>query len=594
MAHISENSERLQKQLVQITSIFQLEALDVSAPNVYLFHFPAERTDTDARQSTVAYEKIRAFCQRLHSKSTVCILATSPDAAHIIPFLEHCLHFKLWIAVKTSSVIYNKQSGKIPENHAALLVFTRYSEALRHTKTRIRYTYCAACGKTTKDYGGKKHTYHQDGTLVSDVWRDIECNPAENIDTVIDRLQDLFGLQEYATLEVLDMRFCVELQSAQIPEEPIVLTNQTTEDDFIKSQLLNEDCLTALAKLPDNSVDFCFVDPPYNLQKHYSHWDDDMELVNYFSWCDRWLNELVRVLKPGRTLAILNIPLWAVRHYQYLASRSDLSFQNWIVWDAMSFPVRLIMPAHYSIVCFSKGKSRSLPGLTQDGNVQNEQEHLTSLSDAFCIRDTCIARRHRIGVKDRVELSDMWYDIHRLKHNSRRVDHPCQLPPMLMHRLYALFTRSGEVILDCFNGAGTSTLVAQQAGRRYIGVEISPQYHALALQRHEQLEQGQDPFGKQEVVPISKNSRVSRLPKQQYEVSKKTLQLDVKRIAQQLGRLPTREDVKRMSSYNIDYFDTYFASWGEVCAAARTTGMTEFHPDRAEPVQLSFAYDPYL
>ena len=87
---------------------------------------------------------------------------------------------------------------------------------------------------------------------------------------------------------------------------------------------------------------------------------------------------------------------------------------------------------------------------------------------------------------------------------------------------------------------------------------------------------------------------MSRLPKQQYEVSKKTLQLDVKRIAQLLGRLPTREDVKLMSKYSIDYFDNYFASWGEVCAAARTTGMTEFHPDRAEPVQLSFAYDPYL
>ena len=81
------------------------------------------------------------------------------------------------------------------------------------------------------------------------------------------------------------------------------------------------------------------------------------------------------------------------------------------------------------------------------------------------------------------------------------------------------------------------------------------------------------------------------MPKQQYEVSKKTLQLDVKRIAQQLGRLPTREDVRQMSKYSIDYFDNYFASWGEVCAAARTTGMTEFHPDRAEPVQLTFAYD---
>jgi site-specific DNA-methyltransferase (adenine-specific) len=40
-------------------------------------------------------------------------------------------------------------------------------------------------------------------------------------------------------------------------------------------------------------------------------------------------------------------------------------------------------------------------------------------------------------------------------------------------------------------------------------------------------------------------------------------------------RLPTREEVKTASKYPIEYFDRYFISWGEVCAAARTTGMSE-------------------
>jgi site-specific DNA-methyltransferase (adenine-specific) len=71
------------------------------------------------------------------------------------------------------------------------------------------------------------------------------------------------------------------------------------------------------------------------------------------------------------------------------------------------------------------------------------------------------------------------------------------------------------------------------------------------------------------------------MPKQRYEVSKKTLQLDVKRIALELGRLPTREEVQARSKYPMEYFEKYFVSWGEVCAAARTTGMSELPPDQS-------------
>ncbi len=104
------------------------------------------------------------------------------------------------------------------------------------------------------------------------------------------------------------------------------------------------------------------------------------------------------------------------------------------------------------------------------------------------------------------------------------------------------------------------------------------EYHQLALQRHQELSMGIDPFRKRDETPKAKNSPMDRLPKQRYAVTKKTLQLEVKRIAQQLGRLPTRLEVAQMSRYPIEYYDRYFISWGEVCAAARTTGMSELPP----------------
>jgi site-specific DNA-methyltransferase (adenine-specific) len=74
-------------------------------------------------------------------------------------------------------------------------------------------------------------------------------------------------------------------------------------------------------------------------------------------------------------------------------------------------------------------------------------------------------------------------------------------------------------------------------------------------------------------------------------VKKKALQLEVKRIANELGRLPTREEVQAMSHYQIEYYDRYFISWGDICAAARTTGMSELPLERqSESAQLNLLY----
>ncbi|MCX7925726.1 MAG: site-specific DNA-methyltransferase, partial [Fimbriimonadales bacterium] len=264
-----------------------------------------------------------------------------------------------------------------------------------------------------------------------------------------------------------------------------------------------------------------------------------------------------------------------------------LQFQNWIVWEALSFPVRMIMPAHYTILCFSKGKPRPLPAYS---NI-SERDYLEPLREGFCLRPQCQARRRLRGIQDRDTLTDLWHDIHRLKHNSRRLDHPCQLPPALMRRLIAAFTYPGEVVLDCFNGIGTTTLAAQQMGRRFIGIELSEKYHSIALHRHQVLSEGGDPFAKHRGTPEAKNSPVPRLHKKRYLVSKKALQLEVKRIAQILGRIPTRQEVNQLSKYPIELYDQCFLSWGEVCAAARTTGMSELPPDMRAPQQFKLFHE---
>jgi len=577
MAHISEDSHPLHVRHIVVQRREDLVKASRDLTDVCIVRLPVCNTasEYDCPLDSVG-ELIAEIAKNLGPAATLIVVGEVIDLVQVQAQMPASVRYQHWIAIKrTTAQIVDKRH--LPHQHFGALVYTRYASSLRHTKTRIKYTYCPVCDRTTKDYGGKKHTYHEVGTLISDVWRDISCDLDGDISPIIDRFADLFGLEPYKELTVLD---CRALNLQRLPAQSThVEPKETKLPNDLVDRILHGDCLEELKSIPSNSIDFAFADPPYNLGKKYIGYTDDLEIQDYFEWCDEWIRELARILKPGRTLALLNIPLWAVRHFLYM--KTILKFQNWVVWDALAFPVRLIMPAHYTILCFSKGESRELPGLTGESkhikvsSVPRYFNALEPLADDYCLRADCVDTRIAAHINDRGPLTDLWSDIHRLKHNTRRVDHPCQLPPHLMYRLISIFTKPGEIILDCFNGAGTTTLTAHQLGRKYIGIDSSKEYCAIAEERHLEILNGLDPFRKQERVLTSKNSPVPRLAKQVYEVPKKTLQLEVKRVAQLIGHIPSRDDLMKHSRYPIEYYDKYFVSWGEVTAAARTTGMTE-------------------
>ena len=187
---------------------------------------------------------------------------------------------------------------------------------------------------------------------MSDVWRDIQVDVGGLPETVIARLADLFGLKEINKLQIVDLRNIEALKL--LTQRRKKAGTECVRDDVGYSQLIKGDSIAELRKLPAGSIDFCFADPPYNLDKRYDIWDDALDVNNYHNWCSDWIREMARVVRPGGTCAVLNIPSIAVKHFHQMKS-AGLIFQNWIVWEGLSLPVRMIMPAHYSIVCFSKG-----------------------------------------------------------------------------------------------------------------------------------------------------------------------------------------------------------------------------------------------
>ena len=90
--------------------------------------------------------------------------------------------------------------------------------------------------------------------------------------------------------------------------------------------LFADDCMNVLPLLKDDAVDTVFADPPFNLGKEYGKkTDDKLPDDHYIQWCRRWLAECVRVLKPGGSLFLYNLPKWNVILGAFLTDQGSIS-----------------------------------------------------------------------------------------------------------------------------------------------------------------------------------------------------------------------------------------------------------------------------
>jgi len=85
-------------------------------------------------------------------------------------------------------------------------------------------------------------------------------------------------------------------------------------------------------------------------------------------------------------------------------------------------------------------------------------------------------------------ISDVWTDIHRIRHKKRRDEHPCQLPIPLLERLILMITDEGDIVLDPFVGTGTTAIAAKRLGRKYIAIDIDPKYVEITKKKLESTE----------------------------------------------------------------------------------------------------------
>ena len=249
----------------------------------------------------------------------------------------------------------------------------------------------------------------------------------------------------------------------------------TTLNNMFLNNIYQGDCIETMDRLYQDfgeCVDLGFADPPYNLEKSYQGYTDDRKDREYLDWCNEWLGRYVKLLKPNGSLFVLNLPKWSTHHAVFL--NNHLYLQNWIVWDALSDPRGLVMPAHYSLLHYTK----------QPTNFTLQIQEVVEPANR-CLRPKCIKTR---GAEvHRENLTNIWHDVHRIKHKKDRDAHPCQLPEKLLERIIKLASKPGEVVFDAFMGTGTTAVVARKLGRQYLGVEKDATYVEIANQRLETL-----------------------------------------------------------------------------------------------------------
>ncbi|MCS6907357.1 MAG: DNA methyltransferase [Anaerolineales bacterium] len=480
--------------------------------------------------------------------------------------LDRLLTFKYWIVIESS--LRDKGKG-LPTKHTAVLLFSK-GKSFRIRQLRFPHQLCKACGRSLRDWGGKSHLMNPEGYLISDVWKDIpHLDNYEYLSPLIQQFLIRLLPQDEHEVEGVIVPKHIPISHLR-QDKSLGPSHQTpraaeTTDQYAcqlplfspcckKSEesgkglwnvVLQGDILEKLRQYPDQSVDLVFADPPYNLDKAYSQYEDERSREEYLEWCNSWLDEYVRILKPTGSLYLLNLPRWAMYHAVYLNRK--LYFQNWIVWDALSEPRGKIMPAHYALLFYTRHPT----------DFTFNYEAVSPIDARFyCLRQGCIRERKRRGIDEKEPLTDIWWDIHRLKHRRNRDFHPCQLPDALLERIILLSTNPGDIVVDALAGTGTTAVAAAKLGRRYVAIDIDFTYVEMTRQKIAQVE------------TLGKVYRQgTKKAKNQY--SKKALQIELREIARQLGRLPTPEDVQRLSRYGLEAFLETFPSWSKALKAAK-------------------------
>ena len=274
------------------------------------------------------------------------------------------------------------------------------------------------------------------------------------------------------------------------------------------NKIICGDAIKELKKLPSDSCDVIICDPPYNIGKDFGNNHDKRELNEYVSWCKKWINESIRVMKPTGTMFIYGFS----EILAYLSVEIPIN-KRWLIWHYTNKNVASLnfwQRSHEAIICCWKDKS-----VFNRDNVREPYTEGFLNGAAGKIRKGTAGRfssngketvykAHEGGALPRdvikipalaggAGMNERWFicktckghvfEPRELKKHADHeiIKHPTQKPLELSKKLImSAMPKKDGVVLVPFVGTGSECVAAKALDQSYIGFEINPDYIKLA------------------------------------------------------------------------------------------------------------------
>jgi len=278
--------------------------------------------------------------------------------------------------------------------------------------------------------------------------------------------------------------------------------------DNFYNKIYEGDALYWLKKIPDDTIHLIVTSPPYNAGHNYDNYNDTLEWNEYKKFLKDILYECYRILVKGGRLAI-NVP-FAVKNkktkeVRFLATTiasicEEIGFKEfefitwhkgkdknhfqgnntaWGSWKSPSNPV--FRPLGEVIMVFAKEQTKLIGDKENIDLTAEEFKEWTK--NIWYLEDE---EKH----KDEKNFENVWFIVN----NQKKEKHPCPFPEELVKRIIKLYSYKGNIVLDPFNGIGTTTKVAFELERKFIGIDLSKTYCEIARKKIEYLQQNNSSF----------------------------------------------------------------------------------------------------
>lgn len=236
-----------------------------------------------------------------------------------------------------------------------------------------------------------------------------------------------------------------------------------------------------LERCPAGSVDLIVADPPYNLGK--GDWDRFGSTAEYLAFSRRWIAAAHRALGPTGSLYVMGFS--EVLAEVQVAVASAWASVRWLIWFYRN-KANLKDDwgrSHEALLLLRKGRrftfNTDAVRIPYNAHTTRYPERTQAETSQYGGGRAERWRPHPLGARPRDVL-----EIPVLSNGTaEKTEHPTQKPVQLIRRLVLASSNEGDLVVDPFAGSGTTPVVAELHGRRWVGCEMDARYVAIAARR---------------------------------------------------------------------------------------------------------------